>query len=577
MDDTFPVYLQSYSDLRDHFETQFDSLSPRERGQRFVKVVQGLIPYTTSGNKGFQIPELQQESHDQGVDLVARHATNNDVLCIQSKYTIADKAALDTIISKFQGFSEKYSAQTSGPLFASSGVTVEGEPSIYFQIIALNQLSTIIKRYEESRFSSLQFYRQLQSTNRLEIIDGPKIFELLRTAYRKANILPSDFELHFSSDIIVHGNVYIGILSGEELRRLYALHRDALFYENVRNFIAPRNRPASESGTSINEEIIKTARQTPDQFLPRNNGVVIRAQEVFHEGARKLRLRNSSVVNGCQTTVCVVNYTSPDNEVHVMAKVVSTDEAWDVARAANLQNEVTRFELEIAQFIRPQLVNKVASTEGYRAIGSNSAFSLLDSIYEHEVAYEDLRALFVGVFSRTPHNIFSTSYSEIQNDLLAKFYDPDPGGNDLLAKLFPIQQASSQAIQAVQERIQEKGIPINAYQRFFKEDKAAYRAFFTLLAASSVSGIDLSQRTADLQSRYEMVNRFLDGTLEVIQNTPEEFARYYRFAMHAVSSSIPPEKDADSAKQLIWQVVKRANFSQLLERMKLSALNSELG
>ena len=83
--------------------------------------------------------------------------------------------------------------------------------------------------------------------------------------------------------------------------------------------------------------------------------------------------------------MCIVGYTDDDNEVFVIAKVVDTRQAWDIARAANLQNDVSRFELEIAQFLRPQLVNKAASHEGYRVIGNESAFTLLDSIYQYEI------------------------------------------------------------------------------------------------------------------------------------------------------------------------------------------------
>jgi len=416
----------------------------------------------------------------------------------------------------------------------------------------------------------------LRETNRLEIVDGPRLLEILRTAYLKANILPSDFEITFESEIIINNNVYIGIISSRELRRLYSKYGDALFYENVRNFLTPRNREVSEHGTSINGEIIKSVRQNPDQFLARNNGIVIKAQDVTLHNGRTLRLRESSVVNGCQTTMCVVGYTSSDNEVQVLTKVVGTNQAWDVARAANLQNDVTRFELEIAQFLRPQLVNRAASHEGIRVIGNESAFSLLDSIYQYEIMYEDLRALFVGIFSHTPNNIFGTSYTELIPELIARFYANDPDGTQLLNKLFEIQKAASQSMQDLQGRMQEKNITISAYQRFFKDNKAAYRAFFTLLAASSVSDIDISQRISDVTSRYELISTFLEKTLDVIHNRFPEFARHYRYAMQATASSIPSEKDKESVNQLLWQSIRRANFGQLLERMKLSALDHDL-
>jgi hypothetical protein len=190
--------------------------------------------------------------------------------------------------------------------------------------------------------------------------------------------------------------------------------------------------------------------------------------------------------------------------------------------------------------------------------------------------YEDLRSLFVGIFSSTPNNIFDTNYSELLPDLIVKFYENDPEGTKLLGKLFQIQQSASSSMQNLQEKMREKSITITAYQRFFKDNKSAYRAFFTLLAACSLTGINLSRRHTDIESRFETVSQFIEKTLDVINNSPERFEQYYRFAINATSSLIPPEKDPDSAKQLLWQVVRRANFDLLLERMQLSVLDAEL-
>ena len=131
-------------------------------------------------------------------------------------------------------------------------------------------------------------------------------------------------------------------------------------------------------------------------------------------------------------------------------------------------------------------------------------------------------------------------------------------------------------MQTLQAKISEKNLTVSAFQRFFKDNKAAYRAFFTTLAACSLSGIDLSQKETDSQKRYALVDSFLNKTLAIVHNEPEKFQRYYRFAMNATTTVIPPEKDTDSVKQLIWQHVRRANFGLLLERMQLEALNYEV-
>jgi hypothetical protein len=190
--------------------------------------------------------------------------------------------------------------------------------------------------------------------------------------------------------------------------------------------------------------------------------------------------------------------------------------------------------------------------------------------------YEDLRGLFVGIFSTSPNNIFDTNYLELSQEVISRFYENDPEGTQLLTKLFQIQQMANKSMQVLQTRMSEKNLTVSAFQRFFKDNKAAYRAFFTILASCSLSGIDLSQKESDAEKRYLQVYEFLEKILGIIHNEPEKFQRYYRFAMNATTTIIPPEKDTDAAKQLIWQVIRRANFGLLLERMQLEALNYEI-
>jgi len=64
-----------------------------------------LTPYTNVGRR-FEKPELGQKSHDGGVDLKSTNI-DNEVLLIQSKYSLKDKADFGTIISKFQDFYQK--------------------------------------------------------------------------------------------------------------------------------------------------------------------------------------------------------------------------------------------------------------------------------------------------------------------------------------------------------------------------------------------------------------------------------------------------------------------------------------
>ena len=63
----------------------------------------------------------------------------------------------------------------------------------------------------------------------------------------------------------------------------------------------------------------------------------------------------------------------------------------------------------------------------------------------------------------------------------------------------------------------------DTYRRFFQEGKFAYRAFFTLLAASAACNIDISITKLNEQERYDLMVKFLRETIKLIENEPAKF------------------------------------------------------
>lgn len=554
----YPDFLQEYQNLRVYFDDQYASLNSQQKGTSFAEFVQKLVPYTTFG-RNYDKPELGPKSHDGGIDLTA-HNQNNEVLHIQSKYSLRDKSDFGTIISKFHDFWQKNYSNSAGPLLAFGGIGLESIPRINFQIITLHDLSRIKNLYENSELTSVQFYRQLIRNNQLEIIDGHSILQLLRTAYRRTNILPADFEIEFATQPISWGDIFLGVISSTQLKKLYEEYGDALFFENLRDFL---------SSTEVNQDIVKTIKEEPHQLLARNNGIVLKATKVeLVENRPALRLLEGSVVNGCQTTVSIVLHAS--EECYVPAKVVktTTERAWDITRAANFQNQVKRFDLELAQFLRPQIVKKAASQIGVGIKDNLSPSAVIDAISQEDIVYEELRALFIGIFSQVPSNIFNTEYTQLMPNLMGLFYKDDPDGTKLFNSLFTIFKAASTVSEKIAHSLRQRTDTASqdTYRRFFKEDKFSYRAFFTLLTACAVSNIDISSRPNNEQERYTLINNFLHQVVSIITNTPKEFDKYYRFTVQAMSASVKG-RDKGEIQQGLWKFMRQTDFNIFLERV----------
>lgn len=92
--------------------------------------------------------------------------------------------------------------------------------------------------------------------------------------------------------------------------------------------------------------------------------------------------------------------------------------------APNNQNRITRIDLERARFLRPQLVCKAATDEGYgfaTASELGSISNILDTVYRQRISYEAIKVLYFGFFGRAPSNMWKPNCSEMRMDVLEGF------------------------------------------------------------------------------------------------------------------------------------------------------------
>ena len=406
----WPEYLSSYEGMVQHFRAQLESLTSTEKGRRFARLSQRIAPLTELG-AAFPLPQIgPNESHDEGIDLTAYKDDRTAVLYGQAKLWIDRVESLDAILSKFEAFQSKYHTENGTDQFTLAF----NDPTVTFFIVTLSDVASIVQKYEKKRAA---------------------------TPGRPGGSTGSAAAVHLASEPLHKDNVHIGIVSSVELKALYSEFGDALFFENVRDFLDPSKSRERTGRTSPNLEIIKTVSEEPGSLLARNNGIVFRAEAVTLDGPSVLVLTNGSIVNGCQSTMCVVLHAR--EECFVPAKFVQTNNAWDVAKAANYQNSVNDIDLELARHLRPQIVKRAANIVGVKIDnGKESAFQIIDAIYDQRVAYHETRLLFIGLFSRIPNNLYASNYTEISSTLISQFYEGDKYGDSLFEMLFALQRAS---------------------------------------------------------------------------------------------------------------------------------------
>ena len=563
MNSDYPEFLRSFEYLQQHFRAQMEGPSSTEKGNRFAHFVQRLVPQTEAGAQ-FGAPELNAKmSGDGGVDLLADSRSGEAILYIQSKFWVDRAETIDSVISKFQAYtrSMRHGMQT---LFDTN------DQNLHFMLVTLSPLSGILDRYEKAEYASIDFYRQCDADNRIHFVDGHQILSILRAAYGKLSRLPNDLVLNFTTSYMQMGNVYVGIISNAELKALYAKYGDALFFENVRDFLGVPRTVERLGRTTPNNEIVKTITEYPNQMLARNNGIVFGAQTIEPGGsATQLVLKNGSVVNGCQTTMCMVEYGLAPS--HVLVKAVQTEDAWDITKAANYQTSVADMDLELARFLRPQLVKRAATSLGVQIDDKErSAFQIIDQIYDRKVAYDETRLLYIGLFSRSPNNVFASNYTELMYDLINRLYDQFPDGEYIFDTLFVLQGASQIGLREAQSVFVNPAYA-GIFERLYKQDSLSYRCFLSILALCGAVNINITERESDPNSEFERMKDFLAKSQALLTGQPERFAKYYKRAVKIWMQDMLTDEDEAKVRRDMYIESKRSNFNIMYRKLCMEA------
>jgi len=569
---TFPIFLQSYDLLKEHLEGEFTDLTNVDRGKLFAEFVSEIVPLSIFGSQ-FEKPVISEKhSYDQGVDLEARSTDGTKRLYIQSKLSIRSADEIDQIISKFENYYQSVHPvkMMQASLFnpGDSSAPIE----VYFMIVTLSNVNSgILPSYTRSSRSSKAFYKRIEEGEHLNILDGPSVLPILQASYRKLYVLPSNMEIRLDCPPLHKDNVYVGILPSEELTRSYAQFGDALFIENVRDFLGNSSgkKTVDRDRENVNTAITDTAKNEPAKMLARNNGITIRATRVFVVDEQTLRLENASIVNGCQTTMCLIDQPG----AFLLVKVVETSDSWDIAKSANFQNRVEQIDLELARYIRPQLIKSAASKLGKSVDhnGYRSVFDVLNSVHRDRVAYEEIYHLFIGLFSRTPNNVIVTNYTELRTDILKYLQVQTFDQADQLERVFDILFKLYKSGQTGQKLAVDKyndSSYKDAFQRFWKVNRSNYRTMLTILAACGC----VRDNIYSGKLTFERMSEFLSKLDTVLDNESDRFTRYYGYAFQVIAMEvIGSKRDEADIPRFMYEQLKSSNFDSLYMKICVTA------
>ena len=208
--------------------------------------------------------------------------------------------------------------------------------SFVFGLISLAEKSDQIMRLYESNTQSKPFPKSSYIYEYDDtLLEKFLISQAAERTVRKDNLAFSSHLIDLKGDF---GSAVVGSVSGIELGRLHKTHGNRLFEGNLRLFVGQRKG-------GINEKIIETAESRPGDFWALNNGITIVADSFERISEQSLLIKGFSIVNGCQTTVCLSTANSKkalSESCQVLVRVVAAKKSMltDIVRYNNTQNQV---------------------------------------------------------------------------------------------------------------------------------------------------------------------------------------------------------------------------------------------
>ncbi len=287
-------------------------------------------------------------SSDGGIDIVYFDDEQMKVIIVQTKFT--ESVDNNTVISELNKMN------------ATVRNFEEGNYSTYNKALKVQLTNALNRQNDEdkgnveywfvttSTLDEISVYRKIENDIR-EYNPDMVILKQNNDIISRINSLRDDFnyvkfdKIDYDKDSGVlnyESNENKGIIvniSSKSLKDLFNAHQDkGLFDLNIRRYIANK---------AIDSGILKTIKDTPDDFWFLNNGITI-ACRYFEIDGNKIKLHDFSIVNGGQTTKLIGDSKFTKVPFLVTCKIISDSNGEDinsdfytrVAEATNSQKPI---------------------------------------------------------------------------------------------------------------------------------------------------------------------------------------------------------------------------------------------
>lgn len=194
-----------------------------------------------------------------------------------------------------------------------------------------------------------------------------------------------------------------------------------------------------------------------------------------------------------------------------------------------------------------------------------------DALPDFLTSYDETRLLYIGLFSRTPNNIFNANYTELNDELLERFFSADPYSEGTFETLFALQSASQEGIKEAAGTLTHESYA-DFFKRFYSDERPQYRCFVAILALCGTLDVNITERQAETDAEFERMSAFMLEAQALLQSEAQIFRRYFVLAtavwMDAVS---PADVEATIIQRDMSSFSRRVIFNNLFAKLNRQA------
>lgn len=464
--------------------------------------------------------------NDKGIDGIFVDDNTQEIFLFQSKfYKSFGKNQGDGDLNKFIGVKEWFELENVGKLSNSYA-----NRELKSLVSRLKVFDCIDQNYQLNLVFVTSGYFDKNAKDYIEVTKNIVEYWDCNSLYKnytysgKDDFVKSEYTFNVDGEIIEYGledgiPTYIFSLKASDIIELDGIVDRSLFAKDVRFGLGL---------TRVNKDIKRTIGNESEHknFLLYNNGITIIAKELkYNKNEKELKMKNYSIVNGCQTTLTLYeNRDRISEDLRLILKIIETGEnprlGKNITYYTNNQNPISivdqwsrdKFQQDLKENFKNSFSNRVfykikpgEKTEDYEEVIENTFAAQLIYSFVLEKPYE----------AHLKTKIFSTYHSDIFNRNVDEY---------LIYFLYKIYKLIESNIENIKEPI------IRSYK--------LTRFFFLNLIKKVMQEDDVSKTF--FQSPKDFFNNYNDR----IENS---FTKLIKFLMIEFNGVVDEERDSSSS------------------------------